>query len=301
MNLNHLVVFDAVATAGSVSKAADRLMVSQPAVSKQLKQLERSLRLSLFDRLPKGVRPTEAGELLAGYARRIFALEAEAGEALEELRGVRRGHLSIGASTTIGVYLLPEIFVRFRKAHPDVQISLELANGRAVARRLADGAIDIGFTEVAVDADVFESSQFLEDRLVAITHPSHALAAQGPVKAAVLCREPFVVHETASGAKSQAERALAEMGLTANRTMALGSTEAIKRAVAAGVGVALVSSLTLEPDDRDGAARRRAGGVGRPGPLRPQAAAPRSPARASPVARHHVLRGNARRAIRRQA
>src|SRR5436189_6334704 len=103
LNLNHLALLHAVAAEGSVSKAADRLMVSQPAISKQLRALEREVGTPLFDRLPRGVRPTQAGALLADYARRIFALAGEAEDRLAELRGLERGELRIGASTTIAV------------------------------------------------------------------------------------------------------------------------------------------------------------------------------------------------------
>src|SRR5215210_7842630 len=113
MNLHHLALFLAVAEERSVSRASKRLLVSQPAVSKQLKQLERAVGAPLFDRTPRGVRPTQAGELLTGYAKRIFGLADEAEQALAELRGLRRGSLSLAAGTTIGVYLLPDLFVRF--------------------------------------------------------------------------------------------------------------------------------------------------------------------------------------------
>lgn len=252
MDLTHLAVVEALAKAGSVSRAADWLMVSQPAVSKQLKQIERAAGVQLFDRLPKGVRPTQAGELLAGYARRIAALQAEAVEALDELRGLHRGRLAVGSSTTIGVYLLPELFVTLRQSHPNIQISLELSNARGVERRLLDGTIDVGFTEVPVEAQAFETHAFREDRLVAIAHPAHPLASHTSVTAAALSKEPFVVHEPSSAAKSQAERALAEMGLAITPAMTLGSTEAIKRAVAGGVGVALVPQLTIALELRAG-------------------------------------------------
>lgn len=249
INLAHLAVFHAVASEGSVSRGAERLMVSQPAVSKQLRQLERSLGASLFDRLPKGVRPTAAGELLADYARRIFALEAEAAKALAELRGLRRGSLSVGASTTIGVYLLPEVFVRYRRAYPDVHMHMEVANSEVIRRRLVEGAIDVGLTEGIVEGDELDSTVFLRDELVPIAAPGHPLARRKrPVPAATLCREPFVVRETGSGTKSVVERALAERGLSVTPVMSLGSTEAIKRAVAAGVGVAIVSRLTVQQE-----------------------------------------------------
>ena len=105
MNLNHLAIFHAVAREGSITLGAERLHISQPAVSKQLQELEKSLGTLLFDRLPRGVRLTETGELLESYARRLFGLEAEAESALAEMRGLERGRLAVGASMTIGGYI----------------------------------------------------------------------------------------------------------------------------------------------------------------------------------------------------
>jgi DNA-binding transcriptional LysR family regulator len=195
--------------------------------------------------LPKGVRLTQAGELLAGYARRIFALREEAEAALEELRGVRRGSLTVAATTTIGVYLLPELFVKFRQAFPGIALHLEIANTNAICTRLIEGTADLGLTETRVDDAAFEPAAFLEDDLVAIAAPSHSLAGRRRIGAAALCLEPFVVRETGSDTKSLVERALAERGLAVTPIMSLGSTEAIKRAVAAGVGVAIVSRLAV--------------------------------------------------------
>src|SRR6202000_3211618 len=115
MNLAHLELFHAVAAAGNVSKAADKIGVSQPAVSKQVKSLETAIGMPLFDRIPRGVRLTAAGEVLQGFAHRIFSLTRDAEDAMAEMRGLRRGTLAIGASTTIGVYILPDVLVRFRQ------------------------------------------------------------------------------------------------------------------------------------------------------------------------------------------
>jgi DNA-binding transcriptional LysR family regulator len=259
MNLGHLAVFHAVATQGNVSRAAERLMVSQPAVSKQVRQLERALGAELFERLPRGMRLTRAGELLAGYAARLFALEAEAERAIAELQGLRRGRLVVGASNTIGMYLLPDVFVRFRRRFPGVELQLEIAHTDAIARWLDRGAIDLALTEsLPAEAAAGGGAQerliadvFAHDRLIAIASPRHPLARRSrsgrsrpkPIRAAALCREPFIVRETGSGTKSLAERALAERGLRIDPAMSLASTEAIKRAVMGGAGVAIVSEL----------------------------------------------------------
>jgi DNA-binding transcriptional LysR family regulator len=261
MNLGHLAVFHAVATQGNVSRAAERLMVSQPAISKQVRQLERALGAALFERLPRGMRLTRAGELLAGYAARLFALEAEAERAIAELQGLRRGRLVVGASNTIGMYLLPDVFVRFRRRFPGVELQLEIAHTDAIARWLDRGAIDLALTEsLPAEASTggggaderLISDVFAHDRLIAIASPRHPLARRSPsghgrpkpIRAAALCREPFIVRETGSGTESLAERALAERGLRIDPAMSLASTEAIKRAVMGGAGVAIVSELS---------------------------------------------------------
>jgi DNA-binding transcriptional LysR family regulator len=245
MNIGHLAIFHAVAAEKSVTRGAKRLMVSQPAVSKQLRLLEQSLGVALLDRLPRGVRLTQAGELLFGYARQIFSLEAEAVAALEELRGLRRGKLAIGASTTIGIYLLPELFVRFRKSHPAIDITLEVGNSRHVLQQLADGEIDMGLIESAPDDDTWQCEIFQTDTLVAIAHPRHPILSKNRITAEAFCREPFVVRSTGSDTKSFVERELANRGLTIKPVMSLGTNEAVKRAVAAGIGVAIVSNLSI--------------------------------------------------------
>jgi DNA-binding transcriptional LysR family regulator len=245
VNLNHLAIFHAVVSEQSVSRAAERLLVSQPAISKQIRELERSLGVRLLDRLPRGVRPTEAGALLAGYAQRICAQAEDAGNALDELRGLRRGRLRVGASTTIGVYLLPELFVRFRQKFPGVQISLEIAPSDHLAARLAEGEIDLALTEGLIVHESLESAEFMQDELVAIAPAGHALARKRSVSMQQLCREPFVVRETGSGTQSLVERWLAERGMKVAPAMSLSNTEAIKRAVAAGVGVAIVSGMAV--------------------------------------------------------
>ena len=252
MNLNHLAIFYAVAREGSVTLGAERLHISQPAVSKQLQELERALGMPLFDRLPRGVRLTEAGELLEGYARRLFGLEAEAEAALAELRGLERGTLSVGASMTIGGYLLPDILARFHRKYPGIALRLEIANTEEVEQRLMDGTLDVGLTEGFLEHPELEASVFREDEMVVIAPPGHPLLSEEPVTAARLCLEPFLVREEGSGTRAVVERAFTERGLALRPVMSLGNIEAIKRAVAAGAGIAIVSALTVELEQEAG-------------------------------------------------
>jgi DNA-binding transcriptional LysR family regulator len=244
VNFNHLAVFHAVAEERSISRAADRLMVSQPAVSKQLAELERSLKTKLFDRLPRGVRLTAPGELLIGYARRIFAQAEEAEQAMGDLAGTRRGRLTIAATPTIGTYWLPSLLVKYRRTYPGVEMRMEVHPTTTITRLLLDGAVDVGLAESVAEDEGIDSSVFMKDRMTAIAPPKHPFARRA-ISAEELCQEPFVVRELGSGSKSLVEQALLERGLKVTPVMSLGSTEAIKRAVMEGVGVAIVSSLAV--------------------------------------------------------
>src|SRR5262245_2681738 len=147
MNLNHLRVFASVARHGNVTRAARELRVSQPAVSKQLSDLEQDLNTALVDRLPRGVRLTAAGELLFGHAQRILQTEHAAEQELAELQKLRRGRLAVGASTTIGSYLVPSLFGELHREHEDVQLDLEIANTAAIQHAVLEHRLDLGLIE----------------------------------------------------------------------------------------------------------------------------------------------------------
>lgn len=245
MNRNHLALFHAVAEAGSVSGGALRLHISQPAVSKQIGELESALGVRLFDRLPRGVRLTDAGRVLAEYARRMTLVESDAERAIDELRGLKRGRLTIGASTTIGAYLLPAALARFHWKHPGIELSLEIANTQVIEAALLDGRFEIGFTEGVIESEALESTIFHEDELVAIAPAGHRLLSKKSVTAREFCREPLIAREKGSGTRDVVETELARKKIGVAPVMSLGSTEAIKRAVIAGVGVAIVSRLTI--------------------------------------------------------
>ncbi len=245
MNYNHLMIFLAVAEEGSVSRGADRLCISQPAVSKQLGLLEASLKAKLFERRPKGVRLTEAGELLLGYARRLAALEREVDQAMGELQGLERGTLTVGASLTVGAYLMPELLADYSRRYPRIALTLEIANTEVIQRMLREGRLELALTEGFADDPDLDAAVFAHDELVAIAPPGHPLLTASPVTAARLIQEPLILRELGSGTRAVLERALAEHGIAVQPFMSLGSTEAIKRAVAAGAGLAVVSRLAL--------------------------------------------------------
>jgi DNA-binding transcriptional LysR family regulator len=249
LNLNHLRVFRAVCETNSVTHAARRLHISQPAASKQLAELEGHLGVALVERLPRGVRLTAAGEVLGRHARRLFQEEEAAEAALEAVLGLELGHLSVAASTTIGSYIVPAVFGALHSAHSNVKLQLEIGNAARVEELVLEGQLDLGLSEGLVASDSLHVEVFTHDEMVLIVSPSHPFvrdAAHGPLPAALLGGQSFIVRERGSGTREVVEDALQRHGIPVAPVMSLGSTEAIKNAVAIGLGVALVSSLTLE-------------------------------------------------------
>lgn len=242
LNWNHLRLFAAAARCGSVSAAAASLRLSQPAVSKQVAELEATLGVTLLERTARGVRPTPAGELLAGYAQRLFALAEEAERALGELQNLRRGRLRIGASMTIGVYLAPPLLAEFRRQCPDLEMEFLIGNTDTVQKRLVDRELDLGLTEGPGQWETeLASDTFHWDELIVIAAPS----APASMPVATLARQPWVMREPGSGTRAVAEEALASVGLRPRPAWVFNNPEAVKRAVMAGCGVAMVPRITI--------------------------------------------------------
>lgn len=246
MNLHHLAVFNAVAETGGISRAAERLMISQPAVTRQVQTLEQALGVVLLERLPRGVQLTEAGEILADYARRLFAIEAQAHEVVSDLRSLRRGVLRLGGSMSIGNYFLPEVIAAFHQKHPDINVLLEVGNTDYVLDMVRNNRVDVGFIEGEFDEDEFDSELFMYDELIVIAPPTHPLAGKGPMPFDRLCRYGCVMREPGSGTRAALNNMLAQAGVTEHSyNLTLGSPEAVKRAVQRGAGLAVASNLTV--------------------------------------------------------
>jgi DNA-binding transcriptional LysR family regulator len=245
INLNHLAIFHAVARTGSMTLGAERLDISQPAVSKQVRELERTLGVHLFDRIGRRVRLSQAGEVLSRYAQLLFALAQEAEEVIADVCAVGGGKLVIGASTTIGTYLLPGVVAEFCRRHPKVELLVEIGNTEEVHRRLAGFELDVGLTEGFVEEAELDAEVFHRDELVVIASAGHRLAGKRRVPLSALRQEGFVLREPGSGTRAVEERALARLKLPVRVVASLGSTEAIKRVVAEGVGLAVVSRLAV--------------------------------------------------------
>lgn len=255
MNRNHLAIFQAVAEKGSFSRAADALEISQPAVSRQVAELEAKLGLRLLDRLPRGTSLTQAGVILSQYVAQIQALEKNAAAAMVEMRGLSSGRVAIGASTTIGGYLLPPLVAEFSRRNPRIEVHIRIDNTQVIQQALLAGDLHIAFTEGFVEDPHLRATVFYTDELLAIVPPGHPLLKLPRVSLRQFLAEPLILRETGSGTRAVIESHMRRAGLDLKPKLELTSTEAIKHLVMAGAGVAMVSGLTVQLEIASGQLR----------------------------------------------
>lgn len=249
VTLHRLELFLAVLDAGGVGRAAQAHHLSQPAVSEHLRGLEAFFDVRLFERAGRGVRPTAAARLIEPFVRQALGLVASAEQAAIELRGLRAGAVAVGASTTPGTYLLPEVLGRFHAAHPRIALTLRIGDTREVEQWIAAGAVELGVIGEAPIRPGLAAEPWVKDELVAIVARRHPLARRRAVRGAALAAEPYISREEGSSTRAVAERFFAELGLTLRPAMELGSTEAVREAVAAGLGVSVVSRHAVRHRD----------------------------------------------------
>jgi DNA-binding transcriptional LysR family regulator len=238
-----LLAFHTVARVGSVSMAAAELHLTQPAVSIQVAALETSAGAALLQRTGRGVRLTEAGELLAGYAKRILELWREAGDEMAALHGVFSGTLRVGAVTT-AEYLLPPLLVRFASDNPMVNVKLQVGNRDEIVRMLAGHEIDVAIMGRPPVELKTESAPFAKHPMGFVAAPGDPLVARRLRGLAALADARLIVRERGSGTRTTVERLFKDAGLHLRIGSEMSSNEAIKQMCAAGFGVAFLSLHT---------------------------------------------------------
>lgn len=250
LTLHRLELFLAVLDEGGVGRAAKARNISQPAVSEHLQGLGAHFGVPLLERHGRSVRPTPAARLLEPYARQAVGLLRGAERAAADLRGLHSGSLTIGASTTPGTYLLPAALGRFHAAHPGIAMSLQISDTREIERWVSAGQVELGVIGEAPLVPGLAAEPWVQDELVLIIPRGHRLERQRSVRARALVGESYIAREEGSSTRGVAEHYLTRLGVTLTPAMELGSTEAIREAVAAGLGVALVSRHAVLARDR---------------------------------------------------
>ncbi len=248
-----LVVFRAVAEKLSFRKAAEGLYLTQPAVSLQIKALEEEVGVQLFDRTGAHITLTPAGRVLLNYSEQIKTLIVEAGHEIAALSGEHAGQLALGASTTIAQYVLPRLLGEFRREHPRVNPTMISGNTEHIVELVEKQKVALGFIEGPARSREVKTVPFLEDELVLIASTAHEWAERASASCSEIASIPLLMRERGSGTRHVIELALERKGVKRNSlqiVMELDSTEAIKSAVEAGLGIGFVSRWAISKDLR---------------------------------------------------
>lgn len=251
MNLHKLRVFLAVAQRLSITDAANDLHLTQPAVSLQVRALEKEVGLLLLERGGRKLRLTQAGELLHRSAVSILHTKDEAERGIAELRDAHKGKLILGANTTGGMYVLPRIVRAFRQDHPDTEILLHIGSTMELSEKVLQNVVDMVFVGGPTEDKRYGVEPVCVDHLALIVSPSHPLARRREVHPKDLENWPCIAAERISRTRQFVERKLRQAGVTLRVVMDLPGTEAVKKAVEANVGFAFVSGFSVNPVPRD--------------------------------------------------
>ncbi|HBU13857.1 MAG: LysR family transcriptional regulator [Rhodobacteraceae bacterium GWE1_64_9] len=251
-SLRQMQIFDEVARSLSYTRAAETLNLTQPAVFAQVKQLEDQVGTALIERLGRKLYLTEAGAAVQEAATEVLAEIARMEMRLADLGGLARGRLRIAAVST-AEYTVPARIGAFTAAHPGIEVELTVGNRQELLERFARNADDLYILGTPPEGLEAVTEVYAENPLVLVAPPGHALASEPQIAAARVAALPFLMREQGSGTRIATERFFAERGLNVAARMELGSNEAIKQGVMAGLGLAVLSRSTLEMELRHGA------------------------------------------------
>jgi len=238
--LRQLRIFEAVARYQGLTRAAEALKITQPAVSMQIRELEAHAGLPLLERSGRGVKLTPAGEEVLRYAHAARRAQQDVEDALARLRGLKAGRIAIAVVST-AKYFAPKLLARFSRAHPDVELRLLVNNREAVVRLLIANDVDLALMGTPPAQVEAVATPFAPHPLVVIAHPDHELAGKRRVPLEALRKETFLVREPGSGTRGAMERFFAEHGFVPKASLEIGTNETIKQAVMAGMGLGFVS------------------------------------------------------------
>ncbi|MEN8264042.1 MAG: selenium metabolism-associated LysR family transcriptional regulator [Nitrospirota bacterium] len=264
-----LKIFCTVAETRSFTKTSRIVHLSQPAVSLQIQSLEEFFETKLFDKTGKQVSLTRAGKILYEHAVHIMGHYNEVVKEINKLTGMMKGAVALGASTTLGNYILPRIITDFKRLHPKIKIKLRIGNTERIEDLMHSGFLDFGIVEGKTSRTNTKTEKVISDQLVLIVHPKHPLAKRRSVSVLDLMREPFILREQGSGTRQHIEKYLDHNGINIRDlhvALIMGSTESIKAAVEAGTGIAILSRWAVKKEVEDGRLKTvnlREGGIPR--------------------------------------
>jgi DNA-binding transcriptional LysR family regulator len=248
LNLNQLRIFYFAAKHGSFSAAAEALFITQPAVTKQIQQLQAAHGVKLLNRFGKKMVLTDAGEALYSFADRIFQIESQAEENLRDFQQRKSGRLRIHASESFGAYYLPFIINLFRKKYPKIDIALNIFTNQHIVENTIRLENDLGFISSPLEHKKLVVSEILEDRLILIVPPSHPFARKKVLDPWKLEGQSIIMHEKGSASRNIVDEFIRKNNLFVSVTLELSNNEAIKRAVEQGLGLSLISKNVVREE-----------------------------------------------------
>lgn len=248
MDVRGLEVFLSVAKHLNYTRAGEEVNLSQPSVSVRIRQLEDELGTKLFEQLGKKVSLTEAGLVLIPHARRVITAVENAQAAIDELLGLERGTLRIGASTTPGMYVVPQVIARFHDQYPKIEIHLGIKDTQQIEEAVIRNEFDFGFVGGHLAGDEVDVIPWVTDRLVLIVAPDHPFAKKRSIRSNDLRNEKFVFRERGSATRAAISSRLEISGLEIDPVMEMENPESVKKAVQSGLGMAFISRFAVEAE-----------------------------------------------------
>lgn len=250
MTLRHFRVFVAVCDTMSMTEAAGALFISQSAVSQVISELEKYYGIRLFERLNRRLYLTQAGDRLLSYARHMIRMNADIEKDMKALQ--QMGFIRLGASVTVGAYLLPSLVSVFKRTNPETGMEVVVDNTEQIEGRLLGDKADLGLVEGEIKSRDLLNVPFMKDELVLICGARHPFARVSAVKPEELEKEDFIVREVGSGTRKMFEDVMASRSLSWKESWSCSNTDAIKEAVIAGLGVSVISRRAVEKEVRSG-------------------------------------------------
>ena len=251
INLTQLKALIKIAEHKSFTIAAKELYLTQPAVSTQIRLLEKEFGVELFDRCGREIIPTASGELLLNFAKQILDLYDQSKIELDRLNNLVRGTLLLGASTGPGEHILPKILGKFKNEHPNVDIVLRIAQTEEIIRQVMERVVEVGIVGATIKEKALVFEPFIKDDIIIICGPKHHLAGKGQITFKSLLNEPFIIQQKGAGIRTMFEAGLARRGLSLNDMniyMDLGLQESIKLAVAENFGLGIISRYAVHKE-----------------------------------------------------
>lgn len=252
MNPHHLRTFLAVRKHRNYTRAAEEVFLTQPAVSRQMRQLEEELGVRLFEQIGKSLHVTDAGETFAVEAEKLLGAMERTAEAVRSHRSAEHGSLRIGASTTPGFYLLPELLGRFHRRYPKVALHYTVENSLRIEQMLVRNELDLGFVGARLSSRELEPRPLMEDEIVCFTSPSHRLAKERRIDPVSLGEEMWILREKGSATRHLFEDWLSLRKGAILKSIELACPETCKALVRAGIGVSFMSAHGLRSEIRSG-------------------------------------------------